>query len=166
MKDLISIIYRGIQSEYEAIQIYKEVANEARQLEKEDVALVFDEIARDEMQHIGNLEELLKKFLPEDYKEFNTKADEGHKETEDDLKKYEKGITTSGAFSDYIKCLEKYVKAQDIQVSSDNANFTVITISKSLLDNPQKVLQELQLVRNSSDGISYGKDTITVCVHG
>ena len=164
MKDLISLIYRGIQSEYEAIQIYKEVAQEARQLDRGDVASVFDEISRDEMQHIGNLEELLKKFLSDDYKELKDKADEGHKETEEDLKEYDKKMETSST-NDFISCLSNYVKTSDIQVSH-NSNLTTITVSKSLLKDPQEVLKALQLVRNSSDGITYGKDTITICVCG
>ena len=62
-KDLVSLIFRALQSEFEAVQIYKEVANEARAINKEDVAGIFDEIARDEFQHIGNLRKNFLKIL-------------------------------------------------------------------------------------------------------
>ena len=111
MQDLISLIYRGLQSEYEAVQIYKEVANSARQLEQNEVAAQFDEIASDEMEHIGNLTELLKIYLPQDYKELQDKMESGYKEVQEDLKKYDSGefVSTSSnrlkVYTDYLKTL-------------------------------------------------------------
>lgn len=160
MKDLMSLIFRGIQSEYEAIQIYSEVANEAIGLGNTEVADVFNEIARDEMQHIGNLEELLKKFLPDVYIEFAHKREEGHKETSKDL-------VETASVTDYIECLKKFIDTKDLIVASDHkAGTTTVSVNKSSLAYPLNVLQELQKVRNSSEGIQYNKDTITICVHG
>jgi rubrerythrin len=136
MQDLISLIYRGLQSEYEAVQIYKEVANSARQLEQNEVAAQFDEIASDEMEHIGNLTELLKIYLPQDYKELQDKMESGYKEVQEDLKKYDSGEATS-INSARLKTYTDYLRTLNSDVEFHNkGTYTELVISKASLNTP------------------------------
>jgi len=159
MKDLISLIFRALQSEFEAIQIYKEVANEARQLNKQDVAGIFDEIARDEMAHIGNLEKLLKVFEKEQYDEFLEKLHEGMQETAKDLDKEEQAED-----SDFREIL-KFVKNSSVDYTLDSSNTSsLIKIFKASLSEPSQYFNKLKSLRtNNKVDFVYNKDDILVC---
>jgi len=152
-KDIISLLFRALQSEFEAVQIYKEVANTSRELGKEELASNFDEIARDEMVHIGNLQELLKIHEPEQHKEFIEKMEQGFQEVEKEDNLPE---TSSVNYDDILKLLPSSVKAH---VSSENT----LIIEKSSLENPIKTLTELQIYRNKNKidmNVQYNQDTI------
>lgn len=152
MKDIVSLLFRALQSEFEAVQIYKEVANTSRELGKEELASNFDEIARDEMVHIGNLQELLKIHEPEQHKEFIEKMEQGFKEVE----KEDNLPETSSNYEDIIKLLPSSAESH---IAPDNS----LVILKSSLKDPIKTLTDIQIYRNKNKldlSVLYNRETI------
>lgn len=166
MYDLVSLIYRGLQSEYEAVQIYKEVAYTARQIGQNIVADCFDEIAGDEMQHIGNLTELLKKFLPNDYNNLETRMSEGFTEVLEDISKYESKSNTNvnSSVSKYTDFLESLNCKYTI---TPTERYTVINISRSENTSLIGLVPELTKIRgDAKDEILHSKGSVDICVFG
>lgn len=79
-EELIRAIRFSIAGEYEAIQLYEEIAET---IDNDEAKRLLNEIAGDERVHAGNLLYLLNLISPEDAK--------GHKEGVDEAKKIIKG---------------------------------------------------------------------------
>lgn len=79
-EELLRAIKFAIVSEFEAIQIYQQIADATENLGAKRVML---DIAREEKQHVGELSELLKVLAPYDEEEYK----EGAKETVENLEK-------------------------------------------------------------------------------
>ena len=79
-EELLRAIKFAIVSEFEAIQIYQQIADATENLGAKRVML---DIAREEKQHVGELRELLKVLAPYDEEEYK----EGAKETVENLEK-------------------------------------------------------------------------------
>lgn len=71
--ELIRAIRFSIASEYEAIQIYEEIAES---ISDENSKKILNEIAEDERVHVGNLSYLLSLISPEDKKSLQEGIDE------------------------------------------------------------------------------------------
>ena len=78
--ELLRAIKFAISSEFEAIQIYQQIAEATNNM---GAARVLLDIAREEKQHVGELRELLKVLAPYDEAEYL----EGAKETKENLEK-------------------------------------------------------------------------------
>ena len=75
-KELIRAIRYSISAEFEAIQLYEQLADS---VECEEAKTLLDEIAGDEKEHVGNFLQLLKLLAPEEehfYKDGMKEADE------------------------------------------------------------------------------------------
>lgn len=59
------LLREALQSENEAIKIYRELSAKSEQIGSKMLVKAFNEIAKDEQQHIGNLQWLLKSLCPE-----------------------------------------------------------------------------------------------------
>ena len=77
-EELLRAIKFAIVSEFEAIQIYQQIAQATNNLGAKRVLL---DIAKEEKQHVGELRELLKVLAPYDEDEY----EEGAKETKENL---------------------------------------------------------------------------------
>ena len=166
MYNLVSLIYRGLQSEYEAVQIYKEVANSARQLGQNAVAAQFDEISRDEMEHIGNLTELLKVFLPEDYTELQEKMQSGYTEVQEDLQKFEPtdNMTSSQISSSSLNTYREYLNSIGATWYRTNDKQAIIVETGSIRSELSHVLTKLYSIQKDTDTtVTYSTGVITIC---
>lgn len=75
-EELVRAIRFSIASEYEAIQLYEQLADS---IDNEDAKKLLDEVAGDEKEHVGNFLYLLKLLSPEEqehYKEGIAEAQE------------------------------------------------------------------------------------------
>ena len=79
-EELLRAIKFAIVSEFEAIQIYQQIAEATENVGAKRVML---DIAREEKQHVGELRELLKVLAPYDEDEYM----EGAEETKENLEK-------------------------------------------------------------------------------
>ena len=79
-EELLRAIKFAIASEFEAIQIYQEIAAATDNLGAKHVLL---DIAKEEKEHVGELRELLKVLCPADEDEY----EEGAEETKENLEK-------------------------------------------------------------------------------
>ena len=79
-EELLRAIKFAIVSEFEAIQIYQQIAEATENLGAKRVML---DIAKEEKQHVGELRELLKVLAPYDEEEYKA----GAKETVENLEK-------------------------------------------------------------------------------
>lgn len=79
-EELLRAVKFAISSEFEAIQIYQEIAGATDNIGAKRVLL---DIAKEEKQHVGELRELLKVLAPYDEDEY----EEGAKETQENLEK-------------------------------------------------------------------------------
>ena len=77
-EELLRAIKFAIVSEFEAIQIYQQIAEATDNMGAKRVML---DIAREEKQHVGELRELLKVLSPADEDEY----EEGAEETKENL---------------------------------------------------------------------------------
>lgn len=77
-REMIRAIRFAIASEYEAIQIYEEMAES---ITNKDAITIIEEIIEDEKVHVGNFLQLLRILNPEEEKYYK----EGYKETLDML---------------------------------------------------------------------------------
>ncbi|MBQ3696043.1 MAG: rubrerythrin [Alphaproteobacteria bacterium] len=77
-EELLRAIKFAIVSEFEAIQIYQQIAEATNNLGAKRVLL---DIAKEEKQHVGELRELLKVLSPSDEDEY----EEGANETKENL---------------------------------------------------------------------------------
>lgn len=72
-EELIRAIRFSIASEYEAIQIYEEIAES---IDNEDAKKLLQEIADDEKVHVGNFSYLLNLLSPDDEKHWQEGKEE------------------------------------------------------------------------------------------
>ena len=79
-EELLRAIKFAIVSEFEAIQIYQQIAAATDNLGAKRVLL---DIAKEEKEHVGELRELLRVLCPADEDEYN----EGAEETKENLEK-------------------------------------------------------------------------------
>ena len=79
-EELLRAIKFAIVSEFEAIQIYQQIAAASNNLGAKRVLL---DIAKEEKQHVGELRELLKVLCPADEDEY----EKGAEETKENLEK-------------------------------------------------------------------------------
>ena len=74
--ELVRAIRFSIASEYEAIQIYEEIAES---IDDEKAQKILNEVANDERVHVGNLSYLLNQLSPKDEKSIKEGIDEAKK---------------------------------------------------------------------------------------
>ena len=79
-EELLRAIKFAIVSEFEAIQIYQQIAAASNNIGAKRVLL---DIAKEEKQHVGELRELLKVLSPSDEDEY----EKGAEETKENLEK-------------------------------------------------------------------------------
>ena len=75
-EELVRAIRFSIASEYEAIQIYEEIAES---IDNEDAKKLLNEVAEDERGHVGNFSYLLNMLSPQDEESLKEGKDEAIK---------------------------------------------------------------------------------------
>lgn len=166
MDNISSILFKAIQSEFEAIQIYKETANIATTLNQPELSSALEEISRDEMVHVGNLLTLLKKFDNKQYEEFYNKYQEGISEVEkESVETTSKKVTDVSQFIPYTNLLVQKDSNAKYNTFTNEKGIKVV-IEKSSLSNAYDTFRELKRfnISNSDDmNVIYDKEHITLC---
>jgi hypothetical protein len=101
--EVVRALRFAIAAEYEAIQLYRQIAEAT---DEEFVADVMNEVADEEVVHAGEFLEVLRKIHPSEEKFYDEGAKEvndhfGKKEIAGELVKIAKEITSSGKLRDY-----------------------------------------------------------------
>lgn len=122
-----TMLRRAIISEYEAIEQYESFAN---LLDDKTIQNTLRDIAKEERQHVGELESLLAKILPKEQKQIEEGKNEFNKKFASIIDKVMIASDVFGDFSDIsiLNEIAKHIKS----FKSKQLNITDIKTNKSL----------------------------------